>query len=186
MSLRGPSHFGAAARVVSAARLHNMRGMSAAEPPTEPRGRRAVRRASILAACLGLAAWPFAFRYTSVGLDFERGDGDVVRQTFVRLLWPGDGSVALAWIAEHRDVGSGAVEPWDLGGALLEPAPRFAADGFWQQCGFHWLDADAQRAPVPALVAGADRAVLVGAPHGLFVAAAAALAAWLHRRRRSS
>ena len=153
--------------------------VSNAERPS----RRLLRLAALAGAVLGLVTWPMACRYTSFGLDLERAEGAQVRQTFWRLRWPGDGSVALVWIAEHRDLAAGAVEPWDLGGAFLEPAPRLAASGFWQDHGFWWVDADAASGAVPGIVGGADRAVLVGVPHGLVALLLALGAAWLRRGR---
>lgn len=129
---------------------------------------------------LALATLPAAWRYSSFGLDFERASGADTEGTYWRLRWPGDGSVALCWLREQR---SGAPGPAiDLGGRFLQRAvdPR-PANG-WQRLGFWWIDADAAIAPVPHIVAGAERAFLIGAPHWL-LALALASATWLQHRR---
>lgn len=145
------------------------------------RRRQLVRSAVSAAAAALLLWWPFAYRYTSFGLDCECAQGGGVEQTFWRLRWPGDGSVALAFLVEHRAADSGSLEPFDLGGSFLQAAAELRAEGFWQRHGFWWVRVNAATGPAPPIVAGADCALLVGVPHWLLVAVAALVAArlWL-------
>ncbi len=140
-----------------------------------------VRWLAIGGAIVAVLSWPFAYRYTSLGLDLERQQDGRIGCTFYRLRWPGDGSVALAWIVEHRELASGALEPFDLGARFLQPVPGLAANGFWQQHGFWWVCVD-ERAPAPPIVAGADRALRIGIPHWLVVAVSFALLLLTRRR----
>lgn len=157
------------------------------EPPASSarrrRGRRAIAIAALASAAAALLWWPFAYRYTSLGLDLEARDGDAVRCTFWRLRWPGDGSLLLAWLVEHRPTASGPVEPFDLGCALLQPPRELAPQGFWQRQGFWCVDVQAGEA-APPIVAGAERAFAVGVPHWLLVVAAVAIAGLSCGRRK--
>jgi hypothetical protein len=147
--------------------------------------RNADRRAARWVLGVALAAlvwWPLGCRYTSFGLDLECERDGRVDCTFYRLRWPGDGSVALAWIAEHRAVASGPLEPFDLGASFLQPAPDLRPDGFWQRHGFWWVAVEPGAGPAPPIVAGADRALLVGVPHWAVVVVLLVAAASLQRR----
>jgi len=143
-------------------------------------------------ACAALASWPLAYHYTSFGLDLERLQDGRVCGTFYRWRWPGDGSLTLARLVEHREPGEHRLEPCDLGGSFWQPAPDLAAEGFWQRHGFWWVVVGPTSAAVPPIVAGADRALLVGVPHWLLVLATVAAAVRLHvraaagRRRRTT
>ena len=147
-----------------------------------PRRTRWLQRFSTCVAITLLASWPFAHRYTSFGLDLETRDAGRVRCTYWRVRWPRDGSLVFAHIVEHREVGSGPVEPFDLGGRFLQRAVPVPTDGVWQEQGFWWIDVDAANGPVPPIVAGADRAWLVGVPHWLVALAAVVMAAWMNGR----
>lgn len=128
-----------------------------------------------------LACWPLAWRYSSFGIDLEHPAGDSVECVFYRLRWPGDGSVCVARVVEHRAPEGRPLEPWDLGGAFLRPAPDLHPATTWQRLGFWCFDIAAGE-PAPAIVAGADSAVIVGVPHWLLVVIALALCC---RRRRT-
>jgi hypothetical protein len=134
---------------------------------------RALPRVLLHAAWLALAAsWPWTDRYTSFGLDHEQVVAGRCHSSHWRLRWPGDGSIALAWIAESRPARQEDADGWDPGGRFLQPPKALSPSGPWQRNGFWWVSADAALAPVPAIFAGADRAVLVGVPHALLLAIA--------------
>jgi hypothetical protein len=137
---------------------------------------------------LALAVWtPWTERYTSVGFERERLDAGVVHGDYWRVRWPGDGSIAAAWVAASRPARADDRAGFDLGAAFLEPPRALAPAGFWQRQGFWWVVADARKAPVPPIVAGADRAVLLAAPHVLVTGVLAAAAMlWEWRRRRGT
>lgn len=149
----------------------------------QPDAHRRVARGVLVIALAALGWWPLACRYTSFGLDLECERDGRIDCTCCRLRWPGDGSVALAWIVEHRASDSGPLEPFDLGGAFLQPAPELHAAGFWQRHGFWWVDVAPGAGAAPPIVAGADRALLVGVPHWAVVALLLVAGASLQRRR---
>lgn len=111
-----------------------------------------------------LLTWPLTFRYTSVGVDTERAEADTVRQRFWRVRWPGDGSVMVGWIDEHRRPEEHALEAVDLGGVFLRPPKPLPPQSLWNRLGFWWVTA----------MRGADAVFLVGVPHWLLMGIAGA------------
>ena len=135
-----------------------------------------------------LVAWPLTYRYTSVGLDVEASRGQTVAQTFYRVRWPGNGSVLVGRIDEHRDASTGRVQRLDLGADFLKRARPIEAHSTWNRLGFWWIHADVAGGDRPTDAAPhADRVWFVGVPHWLLVlvAAAAAVRSLAHRRRRT-
>jgi hypothetical protein len=107
-----------------------------------------------------LITWPLTFRYTSVGIDTEHADGATVRERFWRVRWPGDGSVMVGWVDQHRSPDKHALEPFDLGGTFLQPSKAIPPESIWNRLGFWYVHR----------LKGRDGAWLVGVPHwGLIV-----------------
>jgi hypothetical protein len=128
--------------------------------------------------------WPLTFRYTSVGLDVEASHGATVVQQFYRIRWPGNGSVLVGRIDEHRAASSGKVARLDLGADLLRPGRPIAPRSTWNRLGFWWIHADVTHGDAPTDAAPhADRVWLLGVPHWLLVLLAAAAVARAHLRR---
>ena len=124
-----------------------------------------------------LVAWPLTYRYTSVGLDLESSRGQSVDQTFYRVRWPGNGSVLVGRIDEHRDASSGRVQQLDLGADVLKKARPIETHSTWNRLGFWWIHADVAGGDAPTDAAPhADRVWFVGVPHWLLVLLAAATA----------
>jgi hypothetical protein len=142
-----------------------------------------VRRLSWLVLVLLLLVWPLTFRYTSVGVDVEASHGAQVDQKFYRLRWPGNGSLLVGRIDEHRAASTGKVQGVDLGGDFLRPPRRIEPRSTWNRLGFWWIHADVEGGDRPTDAAPhADRVWLLGVPHWLLVVLAAA--AVLRGRRR--
>ena len=82
-------------------------------PWAEQNGRAArwARRLPVLVLLLLLLVWPLTHRYTSIGVDTETQQGELVEGRHYRLRWPGDGSVMVGWIDEHRSAGEGRPSP---------------------------------------------------------------------------
>lgn len=134
-----------------------------------------------------LAAWPLTYRYSSVGLDIETSRAETVESRFYRVRWPGDGSVWVGWIDEHRPAARGARGGVDLGALVLQEPRPMPPRSTWNELGFWWQDVVAARGDQPSAAAPqADRVMLVGAPHWLFVLLAVVLAVARFRRRPAS
>src|SRR5438477_8600676 len=87
-----------------------------------------------------LALWPLSHRYTSLGLDLEHAESPTrVRCTFYRLRWPGDGSVCLARLVEHRAADAKPLEPLDLGGRFFKSAKGTRPQSAWNRRRFWWI-----------------------------------------------
>lgn len=136
--------------------------------------RRCARVAAWSATAAALLAWPFAYRFSSFGIDRERADGARVRCDFWRVRWPGDGSVALCLETTWRD--GGDITAWDLGGRFLWPPRDLAPCDRMQRAGFWWVDHTGPAGAAPPIVAGAERAFLVAVPHWLVALATATCA----------
>lgn len=152
-------------------------------------GRRTVRRGwwAVLVLALLLVVWPLTYRYTSVGIDLESGHEQTVAQTFYRVRWPGNGSMLVGVIEEHRDTSSGRVQRFDLGAEILRHARPPEPRSVWNRLGFWWVHTDAAAGdPASDVAPHADRVWFVGVPHWLLVlaAAAAALRSLALRRRQ--
>ena len=132
-----------------------------------------------------LALWPLSHRYTSLGLDLEQPENPTrVRCTFYRLRWPGDGSVCLARLVEHRAADAKALERFDLGGRFFKPPKETRPQTAWNRGGFWWItDPTTPAAAAPAMAPGASEAFLIGVPHGLLVALSLPMAIVATRRR---
>jgi hypothetical protein len=133
------------------------------------------------------AFWPFTGRYTSFGCEWERHDGGVVHGEYWRLRWPSDGAIVVARLTESRPARTDDVAGFDVGGTFLQPPRPVGADGFWSAHGFWWVSTNAASGPMPAIVAGTERAAVVGIPHWLLtisLASAAACHEWRRARRR--
>jgi hypothetical protein len=144
-----------------------------------------VRRAAWVALGILLIVWPLTHRYTSVGLDLETSRGATVAQEFYRVRWPGNGSMLVGRIDEHRPASSGPVVGLDLGADILRPARPIQPRSTWNRLGFWWIHADVTHGDAPRDAApNADRVWLLGVPHWLLVllVAAAAVRALLRRR----
>jgi hypothetical protein len=132
-----------------------------------------------------LLVWPLTYRYTSVGLDVDTVSGEQVDTRLWRVRWPGDGTVRVGWIDEHRAAEPGDSSGVDLGALVLQPARPMTPQSGWNRWGFWWEDVVAARGDRPSEAAPqADRVLLVGLPHALLVLAAALLVALTARRRR--
>jgi hypothetical protein len=106
-----------------------------------------------------------------------------VDSTFYRLRWPGDGSVLVGWIEEHRSAEAGPAKGVDLGALVLQPARPMAPRSTWNRLGFWSENVVAARGDRPSEAAPrADRVLLVGVPHWLLVLLAAGVL--VGRRRR--
>lgn len=134
-----------------------------------------MRRLALATFVLVLLLWPFAYRYSSFGIDTEQRLGTGVERTFYRIRLPGDGSVFVGSIAEHQSGGGHSAQAFDLGGDFLKPAHPMPAASSWNRLGFWWVDVDASRGdrPVPA-TPHASRTRLVGVPYWLLVLVAGA------------
>ena len=110
--------------------------------------------------------------YSAAGLDFERrADDGRISYTYVRVRWPGDGSVWLG--GESTRVTSLKREPEvvDLGGRFFRRARPAVPQTVWNRLGF-WVVREPGRA-------------WVGVPGVLVVAGMGAGGAWMWRRLRS-
>ena len=150
-----------------------------------PAQRRVSRLAVVLLLVL-LALWPLTFRYTSLGIDTESVHGQSVESRFYRLRWPGDGSLMVGWIDEHRPAAEGRPQSFDLGGLFLLPPRTMTPHSTWNRLGF-WLDdvVAAHKDPPSEAAPRADRVMLVGVPHWLLVLLAGAVVAWQLARGRA-
>jgi hypothetical protein len=144
--------------------------------------RRALERLLLTATTALLLWWPFAYRYTSIGCEWELQVDDELHSVYWRVRWPSDGSVVLARI-EHEQRLDRMPEAFDLGATFLKPAQATGAVTFWQNLGFWWLSVDAREAPVPDLVKDAERAFVVGVPHACLLVGTGC-AWWLLRSQR--
>jgi len=144
---------------------------------------RALERLLLMATAALLLWWPFAYRYTSIGCEWELAVDGGIDAVYWRLRWPSDGSVVLARIV-HQEHTDRTPEGFDLGATFCKPAQATGAETFWQNLGFWWLAVDARERAVPDLVKDAERAFVVGVPHALLLATTASAWWWLRRRRR--
>ena len=146
-----------------------------------------VRRGWWVVLVVLLIAWPLTYRYTSVGLDLESRHGQRVDQTFYRVRWPGNGSMLVGRIDEHRDLSTGKVQRLDLGAEILRPARPIGTRSTWNRLGFWWVHADTAAGDPPTDAAPhADRVWFVGVPHWLLVLLALAMAVRSRARCRRS
>lgn len=141
-----------------------------------------------MSSALLLAWWPFAYRYTSVGFDFEQRVDGGVDGVYWRLRWPSDGSIVLARIV-HRteDVGDTVLpaDAFDLGGTFLKPAQATGGETFFENLGFWCRSIDAREDKVPDVVKDAEHALLIGVPHVLIVLLTGG-SWWLLRQRNGA
>jgi hypothetical protein len=135
-----------------------------------------------------LALWSRNHRYTSLGLDLEQPDGPTrVRCTFYRLRWPGDGSVCVGRLVEHRAADAKALERFDLGGRFFKAAKETRPQTAWNRFGFWWItDPKTPVAAAPGMAPGASEAFLVGVPHWLLCVLSVAIALLATIRRRKT
>jgi hypothetical protein len=138
-----------------------------------------------LVSAILLAVWPLSRRYTSLGLDLEQPDGRArIRCTFYRLRWPGDGSVCVARLVEHRAADAKPLERFDLGGRFFKPAKETRPATAWNRRGFWWItDPQTPAAAAAGMAPGASEVVLAGIPHWLLVVSLTALAFAVSRKR---
>lgn len=112
-----------------------------------------------------LITLPLSYRYTSLGIDVETLGHGRVACTYYRLRWPGDGSVVIGRIAEHRHVDRKPLQSFDLGGVFLRPGRSLSPSSFWNRLGFWSVDYDHTRhGPPPQMAPGAERARMLGVP----------------------
>jgi hypothetical protein len=118
------------------------------------------------------ALWPLSRRYTSFGIDLESPDaGDRVRCSFYRIKWPGDGSVCVGRLVEHRAAGAKPLERFDLGGRFFKPSKETWPASAWNRWGFWWVtQPGGHQAAAPGMAPGVSEVFLVGVPHWLLVA----------------
>ena len=129
-----------------------------------------MRRGLLVFLLLLLAAWPLTYRYTSLGVDADTVRGSTVETRNYRLRWPGDGSVLVGGLDEHRPAAAGERSGNDLGGDFLRPARPMTPQSTWNRLGFWWVDMEAARGDAPSDAAPrADRVRLVGLPHWALV-----------------
>lgn len=150
---------------------------------------RFAERTLLLLTLLLLGWWPFAYRYTSVGIDFEERIDDGIDAVYWRVRWPSDGSILLARIvhqtrSDQSDDPEREPDAFDFGGTLLKPSQPCDAETFWQNLGFWYLDIDAREDHIPDIVKDAERAWVVGVPHS-FLLAVCGGGFWLLRQRRT-
>jgi hypothetical protein len=100
--------------------------------------RRLTMVVSLMSACLLLMALVGQSHYTSLGIDHDVRSGDQVLASWLRVRWPGDGSLWVGGAGAYRAVGQRDEEQFDLGGVFFKapqslPIPRTAANryGFW-------------------------------------------------------
>ncbi len=125
-----------------------------------------MRRGLVVILLLLLATWPLAHRYTSLGVDVDTARGSTIDTRNYRLRWPGDGSVLVGWIDEHRPAAPGEAGGTDLGGDFLRPARPMTPQSTWNRIGFWWVDVEAARGDAPSDAAPrADQVKLLGLPH---------------------
>ncbi len=112
--------------------------------------------------------------------------GQSVESRFYRLRWPGDGSLMIGWIDEHRPAAEGRPQGFDLGGLFLLPPRTPTPHSRWNRLGF-WLEdvVAAHKDPPSEAAPRADRVMLVGVPHWLLVLLASAVVAWQLARGRA-
>jgi hypothetical protein len=120
-----------------------------------------------------VALWPLSHRYTSFGIDLESPDGgDRVRCTFYRIKWPGDGSVCVGRLVEHRAANAKSLERFDLGGRFFKPGKETWPASVWNRWGFWWVTRPGgPQGAAPGMAPGASEVFLVGVPHWLLVVA---------------
>jgi hypothetical protein len=137
------------------------------------------------AAGILLVLWPLSHRYTSLGLDLEQPEANArVRCTFYRLRWPGDGSVCVCRLVEHRAADAKPLERFDLGGRFFKPPKETRPASIWNPFGFWWItDPKAPAAAAPAMAPGASEVFLVGVPHWLLVVLSLSVSIRTARRR---
>ena len=76
--------------------------------------------------------------YTSVGLDHDEFDGTLVKSSYYRVRWPGDGSLWLGGGTFHFSQAQHALEPLDLAAIFLQPPRRPVPITVWNKFGFWW------------------------------------------------
>ena len=150
------------------------------------RPRRRIERTLLVLSLLLLAWWPFAYRYTSVGFEFEQRVDDGISGTYWRIRWPSDGSIVLARIVHQtRLTADDTRQPdaFDFGATFLKPARPCGNETFWEHLGFWCRSVDAREDNIPDIVKYAERAWVVGMPHALLLLLSAS-GWWLARNRR--
>ncbi len=130
-----------------------------------------------------LAWWPFAHCYTSVGFEFEQRIENGIAGVYWRVRWPSDGSIIFARIERETEDASRVPDAFDFGAAFLKPAQACGGETFWQQLGFWLLSVDVREDRIPGMIKDADRAWVIGMPHGLLVLVCSS-SWWLLRRQR--
>ncbi len=91
--------------------------------------------------CVLTVMWLSSYHfYTSLGLDRDQVDGPLVRYTYLRVRWPGDGSFLLGGSSVVQPPSNRPVEPFDLGGTFFQPPRRPTPRSAWNHWGFWWID----------------------------------------------
>ncbi len=101
-----------------------------------------VRRVGLASlTCAWVVMWLSSYSfYTSLGLDMDRLEGSIVRYTYLRVRWPGDGSFRVGGGALLRPLPDKPVEPFDLGGRFFQPPRQSMPRSVWNRIGFWWVD----------------------------------------------
>ncbi len=88
-----------------------------------------------------LASWGIGlWRYTSFGIDHDQVDGVAMRTRYVRIRWPGDGSLWLGGGSFHSPLTAHPREPFDLGAVFLLPPRRPEPQSVWNRLGLWWIN----------------------------------------------
>jgi hypothetical protein len=134
---------------------------------------------------VALGLWPLSHHYTSLGVDLESLEaGGRVRCTFYRLRWPGDGSVCVGRLVEHRAADAKVLERFDLGGRFFKPAKETRPASAWNRWGFWWITSPrTPSASAAGMAPGATEVLMAGVPHWLLVALLTVFAFVVSRKR---
>lgn len=88
---------------------------------------------------MSLVSWSL---YTSYGVDLEADEGDVVRCTYYRVRWPGNGGIWLGGGAHQRRPQQKPFQSFDPAASAFHPLRGYRIPeptNVWNRLGFWWI-----------------------------------------------
>src|SRR5205823_6346020 len=78
--------------------------------------------------------------YTSLGVDLESPEGAMVRRSYYRMRWPGNGGLWFGGGEHYRKLSSRPIQEFDLACSAWRMPEHFPeAHTFWNRLGFWWI-----------------------------------------------